>query len=296
MAEPLQTGLRADCAPALDWIGTTVYPDVPKLRLAFGSRALLTLTLLRLKPERLTLSANALSLVYAADNHPAGYEGAPEARLELPVGSQKLAEGTPLLYYTPEALLVAALPAPDSFRAWAFRSPGELAETRIPLLPPPARQTFADAAEALRQYYLVRPFLSGAAPAPEPGPAFTQSGRRALAALFDDSPADECWTPRGEPGDFAIRFTRRGNVWQAVGLTSEAKTLTIRLEDLILRTPAALRAREYDVAIIRDPIQDEAPAELIEETFPAEPDNIRVALDLPANGGCIVTYTPAAKE
>jgi hypothetical protein len=58
---------------------------------------------------------------------------------------------------------------------------------------------------------------------------------------------------RGEPGEFAVGARRQGAVWRVAGVTAAAKTLTVRVEDLWLRTPVEWRARRYTVEILRDP-------------------------------------------
>jgi hypothetical protein len=80
-------------------------------------------------------------------------------------------------------------------------------------------------------------------------------------------------------------------VWRVAGVTAAAQTLTVRFEDLWLRTPAALRATRYTVQILRDPIAGEDGA-VVDETFAGQAPDVRVALDLARDGGFLLTFRP----
>ena len=80
-------------------------------------------------------------------------------------------------------------------------------------------------------------------------------------------------------------------MWRVAGITAAAKTLTVRVEDLWLRTPAEWRAPHYTVEILRDPIAGEAGA-VVQETFAAQAPDVRVALDLARDGGFLLTFRP----
>ena len=96
---------------------------------------------------------------------------------------------------------------------------------------------------------------------------------------------------RGEPGVFAVVAQRRGAVWRVCGLTGESRTLTVRFEDMWLRMPAELRALSYTVEIFRDPNAKEQ-GSCIEESFADQAPDVRIALDLSANGGFLLTFQP----
>jgi hypothetical protein len=105
--------------------------------------------------------------------------------------------------------------------------------------------------------------------------------------------SDDFWMMRGEPGEFAVAARRQGGVWQVAGVTAEARTLTVRFEDLWLRMPAELRALRYTVEILRDPIKGEA-GDRVEESFAGQAPDVRVAMDLAKSGGFLITVSPQA--
>lgn len=173
-----------------------------------------------------------------------------------------------------------------------FDRPGDLAERRFAALASVAALNVADGRQGCDHLFLTVPFTRNALPVPAFGAALTPAYRAAFETLIDrEAACDAFWMMRGEPGEFAVGARRQGAVWRVAGITAAAKTLTVRVEDLWLRTPAEWRAPHYTVEILRDPIAGEAGA-VVQETFAAQAPDVRVALDLARDGGFLLTFRP----
>ena len=92
---------------------------------------------------------------------------------------------------------------------------------------------------------------------------------------------------RGEPDDFLVFARRTGAAWQVGGFTVEATTLTVRFEDVWDLTPPALKVTSYSVNVLRDG-EDAAPPTILPDIAP----DARIFIDLAANGGFLLTFTP----
>ena len=170
--------------------------------------------------------------------------------------------------------------------------PGDLAVRRFGALERVDELAVADGRQGCNHLFLTVPFTKAALPAPTFGEAVTPAFRAAFETMLGRATAsDDFWMIRGEPGEFAIAARRQGGVWQVAGVTASAQTLTVRFEDLWLRTPTELRALAYTVEILRDPAKSEA-GDRIEESFAEQAPDVRVALDLAKNGGFLITFRP----
>ncbi len=173
-----------------------------------------------------------------------------------------------------------------------FDRPGDLAERRFAAMERVEELVVTDGRQGCASLFLTVPFTRTALPAPVFGDAVTPAYRAAFGLMVGCGGAgEEFWMMRGEPGEFAVAARRQGDVWRVAGVTAEARTLTMRFEDVWLRTPPELRARRYTVEILRDPLKDEA-GDPVEESFPDQAPDVRVALDLAKNGGFLLTFRP----
>lgn len=198
----------------------------------------------------------------------------------------------PLVRFTPEGKVTAVWQQGQERHEVLFDRPGDLAERRFAALAHVAKLEVADGRQGCEHLFLTVPFTDAALPEPIFGATLTPAYRAAFAALIDRvTPCDAFWMMRGEPGDFAVGARRLGAVWRVAGVTAAAQTLTVRLEDLWLRTPAALRATRYTVQILRDPIAGED-GTVVDETFAGQAPDVRVALDLARDGGFLLTFRP----
>jgi len=171
-----------------------------------------------------------------------------------------------------------------------FDRPSALAERRFGALERVESLPVADGRQGCGHLFLTAPFTKAALPEPVFGAAVTPAFREAFRLLLARGEGcDDFWMVRGEPGVFAVAACRQGGVWQVAGVTAAARTLTVRFEDFWLRMPAALRARRYTVAIMRDPVKGEA-GDRVEETFEGQAPDVRVALDLAENGGFVIVF------
>ena len=176
-----------------------------------------------------------------------------------------------------------------------FDRPGDLAERRFGALESVGELAVSDGQQGCGHLFLTVPFTRNPLPAPVFGDAVTPAYRAAFSLMLGrDGAGDDFWVMRGEPGAFAVAARRQGGVWRVAGFTAEARTLTVRFEDVWLRTPPELRARRYTVEIQRDPLKGEA-GDRVEESFTEQAPDVRVALDLAENGGFLITFRPQAE-
>ena len=218
---------------------------------------------------------------------------------EPPQGSVALRE-TPDVFFAPCGKLVARWQQEGVRRIVVFDRPGDIVTRRFGVLEIPGLHV-GDGKQGCSHLFLTLPFTAGALPHTTFGDALTPSFKEAFMRLMRRGEgADDFWVVRGEPGVFAVAAERHGAVWRVCGITGAARTLTVRLEDLWLRTPEALRALRYTVGILRDPNKNEAGGETggergratVEEAFAQQPFDVRVALDLAENGGFVLTFGP----
>lgn len=246
------------------------------------------------------LADNQLTCTLMTRKRPDGDNPQDASVLTFPDGAEYVnpdapAEG-PHIFFSPSGKLVVYHRKPFVFQAWFYDTPGDLVLARTPLLPKCHVLRIETGAAGVSRLFDTLPFL------PEPPdavefsdsltPAFRAAFLRMLVWLREE--CDDRWMARGLPGDFAILACRKGAAWSVAAVSATVKVLTFRMEDLWLRTPEALRAPRYDVEIERDPNEKEpASPPVIRERFPARPADIRILLDVPAGGGCVIAFAPA---
>jgi hypothetical protein len=194
------------------------------------------------------------------------------------------------IFFAPSGKLVAEWQrAGDRLQMAVFERPGELAEKRFEVAPLEG-WSLKDGKQGCQALYDVLPFVAGEVPLPAFSDSLTPAFRKAFQCVLErDGAIDDFWVIRGEPGVFAVVAQRRGATWRVCGLTGESRTLTVRFEDLWLRMPAELRSFSYTVEISRDPNAKEQGA-AVEESFTGQAPDIRIFLDLSANGGFLLTF------
>ena len=162
--------------------------------------------------------------------------------------------------------------------------PADLAQARLGTDPAVESLEMADGRDLLTAAFAVVPFVCGPIPEPAFGAAVTPAARAAFRVFLGlDGAGDDFRVMRGEPDDFLMFARRIGATWQEGGFTVEATTLTVRFEDVWDLTPPALRATSYGVTVLRDGgdavLTDIAP-------------DARIFIDLAANGGFLLSFTP----
>lgn len=201
-----------------------------------------------------------------------------------------LKDCTTRLFFAPSGKLVAEWQrAGDRLQMAVFERPGDLAAKRFAAAPLES-WSVPNGKQGCQSLFDLVPFVVGDIPVPVFADSLTPAFRKAFQRVLErDSAIDDFWMIRGEPGVFAVVAQRRGAIWRVCGLTSESRTLTVRFEDLWLRMPAELRALSYTVDIFRDPTAKEQGTS-IEESFTGQAPDVRIALDLSANGGFLLTF------
>jgi hypothetical protein len=175
-----------------------------------------------------------------------------------------------------------------------FDRPSDLAERRFGVLEGNDGLAVVDGRQGCEALFLTVPFLREAARPPVAfGAGVTPAYRAAFGLMLERTAGTDgdFWMMRGEPGELAVAARRTGDVWLVGGVTATAQTLTVRFEDLWLRTPPGLRALRYTVEILRDPTKGES-GDRVEESFAGQAPDVRVALDLAKSGGFLLTFTP----
>ena len=221
-------------------------------------------------------------------------DGSALTQTNPPAGSTILRQ-TPDVFYAPCGKLVAHWRHGLSDHIVFFDRPGDLATRRFDALNEIPALNIEDGKQGCAHLFLTIPFTKRALPPVTFSDKLTPSFKEAFTQIIRRGEgADDFWFIRGEPNVFAIAAQRRQDEWRIHGVTGASRTLTIRFEDLWLRTPPPLRATHYTVAIKRNPNKNETGAQpLIDETFASQPPDIRIALDLPENGGFVLTFTPS---
>ncbi len=213
-------------------------------------------------------------------------------------------------------------------RAWA--RPADLAQARLGTDPAVDVLELADGHDLLMAAFAVVPFVCGPLPEPTFGEVVTPAARAAFRVFLGfcgagraanvsgaprarcaanvsgaprarcaanvpgaprarcaaNVPGDDFRVMRGEPNDFLVFARRTGATWQVGGFTVEATTLTVRFEDVWDLTPPDLRVTSYAVTVLRDS------ACAIPTTLPDIAPDARIFIDLAANGGFLLTFTP----
>lgn len=207
-------------------------------------------------------------------------------------GTRCTGSEAPQVRFTSGGKLIAFWRHEREQHAVFFDRPGELAESRLGVLEHSAPFEIMDGRQGCSHLFLTLPFLKTAPSAPVFGESVTPAFRAAFQMIAKHGDACDAFRlMRGEPGEFAMAARRQGGAWQIGGVTAEAQTLTVRFEDLWLRTPPALRTLNYTVTLLRDPIKGE-PENPVRESFTDQAPDVRIALDLAANGGFLLTFEP----
>ncbi|MCL1920962.1 MAG: glycoside hydrolase family 97 C-terminal domain-containing protein [Kiritimatiellaeota bacterium] len=219
-------------------------------------------------------------------------DGTPLFMTNPPEGAAVLSE-TPNVFYAPSGKLVARWQHERAEHIVFFDRPGDLAVRRFNVFPEIQGLHIENGKQGCSHLFLTVPFTKSELPKPTFSDALTPAFKEAFTQMMKrGGSADDFWVMRGEPGVFAVAAQRDQGVWKVYGITGASRTLTVRLEDLWLRMPEAFRAPRYTVAITRDPNKNEAGQAVIRETFTQQPPDIRILLDLAANGGFALTFTP----
>ena len=118
-------------------------------------------------------------------------------------------------------------------------------------------------------------------------PMLTRAGRAAAELFFSGEGKLEVL--RGEPGEFILFSRRLGGSFTIAALACESTTLTVRVEDVWERLPAAERAFEYTATTLRDPTPADSGTDAVQESFPVAPD-ARIFIDIAAHGGFTIAF------
>ena len=203
-------------------------------------------------------------------------------------------------------------------RAWT--RPADLAQARLGTDPALDALELSDGRDLLTAAFAVVPFVCGLFPEPTFGEAVTPAARAAFRVFLGfcgagraanvsgtprarcaanvsgaprarcaaNVPGDDFRVMRGEPDDFLVFARRTGAAWQVGGFTVEATTLTVRFEDVWDLTPPALKVTSYSVNVLRDGEDAVHP-----DILPVIAPDARIFIDLAANGGFLLTFTPS---
>jgi len=199
----------------------------------------------------------------------------------------------PVVAYAPSSLLFAYWHHADEHHLVMLERPGSIAEMKFDVLKAISEIQVENGADGCRMIYTRLPFTKAILPAA----LYGENIRTSYKVAFDEFLVcyncgdDDFWLMRGEPGVFAVGARRNGSCWSVFGITSKARTLTVRFEDLWLRMPPEMRELKWNVTLIRDPVNDE-PGELVKESFDDLAPDIRIALDLKKDGGFLMKFSP----
>jgi len=199
----------------------------------------------------------------------------------------------PVVAYAPTSLLFAYWNHANEHHLVMFERPGSLAEMQFGVLDAISEIQVENGVDGCRMIYTRLPFTKAILPAASYG----EKIRISYKVAFDEFLVhynrvdDDFRLMRGEPGIFVVGARRNGSCWSVVGITSKARTLTVRFEDLWLRMPPEMRELKWKVTLIRDPVNDETGG-LIKESFDDLVPNIRIALDLKKDGGFLMKFSP----
>lgn len=190
----------------------------------------------------------------------------------------------PSVRYLPSGCLAAVSLDGGEASLRLFDTPQELANTRA-ATPPSGSAELPDGASALAYFFTVAPFEPAASFTL--GPSVTPAFRAAFAALS----GGRVRFLRGEFGAFLTGYAADASTgsFHVACITSAPRMLTVRLEDIWLVLPEELRLPSYDLTLIRDPNRlDETGLAMVTETFPRQPGNLRLFLELARDGGFLL--------
>ncbi|MDD2601233.1 MAG: glycoside hydrolase family 97 C-terminal domain-containing protein [Kiritimatiellae bacterium] len=224
------------------------------------------------------------------------------------ISELRLADGTslhshagdsPVVAYSPGAVLLACWQHAAEHHLLMLERPGALVEMRFNVLVGGDEIPVETGADGCRSLFTQLPFFAAAMPPVRYGVAVRESFKLAFNCILShftgSASDDDFWVIRGEPGEFAVVARRIGATWLVSGICAAAKTLTLRFEDLWLRMPAAYRALLWRVRIVRDPVNAE-PGESVAESFGNLAPDIKIALDVKKNGGFWLEFKPHEKK
>ena len=321
------------------WIGHTVYPAVPVLRVNHRGRAVVQRSRLSFQPATGVPIQFGLEVISVKKQRPktrfgpgrqvviqlrerGGAKRELEITLRITVMSAfcslkqpgkrinaghdlsviKFADDTvvysgqnelPFVAHSPSAVLFAYWKHSGEHHLVMVDRPGALVEMQFGALESISEISVECGADGCRFLYTRLPFTRASLPDAVYGTAIRASFKTAYNCILAHfrSKDDDFWVIRGAPGEFAVTARRIGSKWIVCGITSVARTLTVRFEDLWLRMPAELRVLKWDVKLLRDPVNNE-PGEVVEESFFGLAPDLRIALDLKLNGGFQIEFTP----
>lgn len=321
------------------WIGGTVYPGVPVLRVDHQQGPVIQRSRLAFQPDDGEPVHYGLRLVSVKRQRPATRlgpgrqavvrlkeSGALERELEITlrltgisafcalrlvrdqrgggeaISELQLADKTslhsqsgefPVVAYSPGAVLTAYWQHAAEHHLLMLGRPGALAEMRFNVLSGGSELSVVNGADGCRALYTQLPFITGEIPTVRYGMEVRESFKTAFNSILSHFTGsdDDFWVIRGEPIEFAVVARRIGATWLVSGVCAAAKTLTLRFEDLWLRMPVAARALQWQVRIIRDPVNAE-PGESVDESFGCLAPDIKIALDVKKNGGFWLEFKP----
>jgi hypothetical protein len=198
----------------------------------------------------------------------------------------------PAVAYAGRGALAAAWIADGAYHLVIFERPGELAERAFKAVRRAAPLAVESGADACRLLYTALPFSEKSC-ALRCGPGVRATLRAAFEAICAHFVGgdDDFTVLRGEPGVFAVVARRLGSRWIVCGMTHEARTLTLRFEDLWRRMPEAERRLVWKASLLRDPVPQESGA-AVEECFDALAPDVRIALEMQAGGGFVIEFEP----
>lgn len=202
--------------------------------------------------------------------------------------------GVPQALFTPTGKVVAFWQHGTERHIVLFDTPAELAARRFAALPQLNALAITDGRVACLCPFLTLPFTRAQLPAPDYGQCVTEAARAGFALICAaGGVGDDYRVLRGEPGEFFVAARRYGAEWWVGGVTSAPHTLTLRFEDLWLRTPHELRAQNYQVVIVRDPtVHDPKGTAHVHESFDGQAPDVRVVLDMAKSGGFLLRFVP----
>ena len=148
--------------------------------------------------------------------------------------------------------------------------------------------------DAVRYWFRTAPFCAG----DNRDVSFSEGATPAFCAAFRTFATSRVTFIRGELDAYLIGVARDGASFSVAGITIRPRVLTVRLEDIWYRLPVPVRVPFYDLTILRDAhsrdTAEQKAAGFVEETFPAQPGNTRVVLELHANGGFVLACRPTS--
>ena len=196
--------------------------------------------------------------------------------------------------FSPDGKVIVHWRRPFLGQLFFFDRPGDLAVARIPLGQRREVWEVTDPQTAVTELFTLAPHLSALPLAIRFAcEGLTPAFQAAYRWMVEVDPACEVnWLLRGEPGAFAVWARRKGDTWQIAGVSVTERVLTVRLEDLIGRTPGATADDPVRIALLRDPNKNETGLDSVSESFDALPFATKIVLEVKAGGGFLITVHP----